>query len=194
MGIQNWNGLQSNSYNSSRQYHPNFPWSDPNKSSLPSRPNYPPEYSQQEQQPPQTESPSDLENLLKAYIAKNDATLRNLGNQMGQLVNELRNRPQGALLCYIENPRIPSKENCKATLDPKVVEVKDGPIDKEEVQSRVQTLAPQNLNVENFDEVNPKIVNSDNLKPLLDVKTIPQKSCPVQAKVPPPSYLQRLKQ
>ncbi|XP_012461552.1 uncharacterized protein LOC105781573 [Gossypium raimondii] len=61
--------------------------------------------------PPQAKSSNSLEDLLKAYMEKNDAmiqiqvttiqsqvaTLKNLENQMGQLAIELRSRPQGAL-------------------------------------------------------------------------------------------------
>ncbi|KAA3453226.1 transcription factor MYB34 [Gossypium australe] len=59
------------------------------------------------------ESLNSLENLLKAYMVKNDVNLRNLENQVGQLANELSNRPQGVLLSYTENPRITRKEQCK---------------------------------------------------------------------------------
>ena len=57
-------------------------------------------FPQQVQKPTQTEPSNSLENLLKAYMAKNDAliqsqvaTLKNLENQMGQ--------PSS----YIEKPR-----------------------------------------------------------------------------------------
>ncbi|XP_062118694.1 uncharacterized protein LOC133832349 [Humulus lupulus] len=54
-------------------------------------------------------------------MAKNDAvihsqavSLRNIEIQMGQLANELRNRPQGILPSDTENPRRDGKEQCKA--------------------------------------------------------------------------------
>ncbi|XP_062107371.1 uncharacterized protein LOC133818486 [Humulus lupulus] len=54
-------------------------------------------------------------------MAKNDAviqsqvaSLRNLETQLGQLANELRNRPQGTLPSDTENPRKDGKEHCKA--------------------------------------------------------------------------------
>ncbi|XP_062113789.1 uncharacterized protein LOC133824824 [Humulus lupulus] len=63
---------------------------------------------------------SSLENMLKEYIVKNEAmiesqaaSLRNLENQVGQLANELRNRPRGTLPSDTENPRNGSKEHCK---------------------------------------------------------------------------------
>ncbi|XP_062100922.1 uncharacterized protein LOC133806851 [Humulus lupulus] len=54
-------------------------------------------------------------------MAKNDvviqsqaASLRNLEIQMGQLANELRNRPQGTLPSDTKTPRRDGKEQCKA--------------------------------------------------------------------------------
>ncbi|XP_062094356.1 uncharacterized protein LOC133800415 [Humulus lupulus] len=62
-----------------------------------------------------------LESMLKEYIVKNEAmiqsqaaSLRNLENQVGQLANELRNRPHGTLPSDTENPRSMGKEHCKA--------------------------------------------------------------------------------
>ncbi|KAA3483355.1 hypothetical protein EPI10_005536 [Gossypium australe] len=72
-------------------------------------------------------------NLPIAYIGKNDATLRNWENQVGQLATELQNRPQ----------------------EPNIVEVKDEPTDtqeKEEVQPNVETLVFQKLNSKNSNE------------------------------------------
>ncbi|KAA3482930.1 hypothetical protein EPI10_005138 [Gossypium australe] len=153
---------------------------------MPFRPNYPSEYSQQVQQPPPTESSSDFENLLNAYIVKNDTTLRNLENQIGQLTNEIPNKPQ---------------EHCKAvslpsgkTLEPKVVEVQDEPVvaqDKEEVQPSVETHVSQKQDSRNLDEVNSKPISSDYLTPLSGVEKFPQKSCLVKAKIPPLPYPQR---
>jgi len=58
------------------------------------------------QQPMQS---SSLERLLKQYIEKNEAVLQsqamsihNLKLQMGQIANELKSRPQGALPSSIE--------------------------------------------------------------------------------------------
>ncbi|KAA3461919.1 serine/threonine-protein kinase atg1-like [Gossypium australe] len=140
------------------QYHPNFPynnqWAGHRKSSMPSRPSHPLEYSQQVQQPPQTKSSSNLENLLKVYIAKNDMLiqskakmLNNLGNQVGQLANELRIKPQGVLPSNTKNLRSTGKEHCKVltlrsgkTLEPKVVEFEGKLVvtqNKEEIQPDV---------------------------------------------------------
>ncbi|XP_062085645.1 uncharacterized protein LOC133791745 [Humulus lupulus] len=127
MGNQNRNGPYSNSYNPSWRPHPNFSWSNqgagPSNPSMPPRPNFPPGYPPQapQQRPQQqTMQSSSLENMLKEYIVKNEAmiqsqaaSLRNLENQVGQLANELRNRPHGTLPSDIENPRSMGKEHCK---------------------------------------------------------------------------------
>ena len=66
--------------------------------------------------------------MLKEYIIKNEASrsqtealvqsqaafLRNLENQVGQLANELRNRPHGTLLSDTEKPKVVGNEHCKA--------------------------------------------------------------------------------
>ncbi|XP_062118728.1 uncharacterized protein LOC133832394 [Humulus lupulus] len=128
MGNQNRNGPYSNSYNPSWRQHPNFSWSNqgaaPSTPSMPPRPNFPPGYPPQapQQRPQQqTMQSSSLESMLKEYIVKNEAmiqsqaaSLRNLENQVGQLANELRNRPHGTLPSDTENPRSMGKEHCKA--------------------------------------------------------------------------------
>ncbi|XP_062080494.1 uncharacterized protein LOC133785259 [Humulus lupulus] len=128
MGNQNRNSPYSNSYNPSWRQHPNFSWSNqgvgPSNSSMPPKPNFSPGYPPQApQQRPQQQAmqSSSLENMLKEYIVKNEAmiqsqaaSLRNLENQVGQLANELRNRPHGTLPSDTENPRNGSKEHCKA--------------------------------------------------------------------------------
>ncbi|KAG8478888.1 hypothetical protein CXB51_028742 [Gossypium anomalum] len=102
-----------------------------------------PSFSQQVHNPVQAEPSNSLENLLKAYMAKNDAliqsqaaTLKNLENQMGQLATELKNRPKCALPSDTENPRNPRKEHCKAltlrsgkTVEPNTIEAEKEPAD-----------------------------------------------------------------
>ncbi|XP_062100331.1 uncharacterized protein LOC133806221 [Humulus lupulus] len=128
MGNQNRNGPYSNSYNPSWGQHPNFLWSNqgvgPINPSMPPRPNFPPGYppqAQQQRPQQQTMQSSSLKNMLKEYIVNNEAmiqsqavSLRNLENQVGQLSNELINRPHGTLPSDTENPRSMGKENCKA--------------------------------------------------------------------------------
>ncbi|XP_062104771.1 uncharacterized protein LOC133816126 [Humulus lupulus] len=128
MGNQNRNGPYSNPDIPSWRQHPNFSWSNqgagPSNLSMPQRSNFPPGYPPQApQQRPQKQAmqSSSLENMLKEYIVKNEAmiqsketSLRSLENQVGQLANELRNRPHGTLPSDIENPRNVGKEHCKA--------------------------------------------------------------------------------
>ncbi|XP_062118827.1 uncharacterized protein LOC133832506 [Humulus lupulus] len=128
MGNQNRNGPYSNSYNPSWRQHPNFSWSnqgvDPSNSSMPPSPNFSPGYSPQAPQQRlqrQIMQSISLENMLKEYIVKNEAiiqsqaaSLRNLENQVGQLANELRNRPHGTFQSDTKNPRIMGKEHYKA--------------------------------------------------------------------------------
>ncbi|KAL5564001.1 hypothetical protein UlMin_033748 [Ulmus minor] len=88
--------------------------------SAPQRPQFPPGF-QQQQKPQTSEFPSSMESLLKEYMAWNDAviqsqaaSLRNLENQVGQLANELKNRPPGTLPSNTESPKRDGKEHCKA--------------------------------------------------------------------------------
>ncbi|KAA3483811.1 Retrotransposon gag protein [Gossypium australe] len=85
----------------------------PSNTYLQPRSNQPLRFPQQVQKPPQVEPFNRLENLLMAYIAKNDATLRNLESQVGKLAIVLQNRPQGALSSDTENRRVSDKEHCK---------------------------------------------------------------------------------
>lgn len=78
------------------------------------------------------ESSSSLENLLKAYMAKNDVTLRNLENQMRQLANELTRIPLGAFPNDTVTPRSTGKEPCEVVtlrsgkmLKTRTVEIED---------------------------------------------------------------------
>ncbi|KAL5573835.1 hypothetical protein UlMin_023432 [Ulmus minor] len=116
----------SNTYNPGWRQHPNFSWSNQGagqgSNSAPQRPppQFPPGF-QQQQKPQTSEFPSSMESLLKEYMARNDAviqsqaaSLRNLENQVGQLANELKNRPPGTLPSKTESPKRDGKEHCKA--------------------------------------------------------------------------------
>ncbi|KAL5541145.1 hypothetical protein UlMin_044362 [Ulmus minor] len=114
----------SNTYNLGWRQHPNFSWSNQGagqgSNSAPQRPQFPPGF-QQQQKPQTSEFPSSMESLLKEYMARNDAviqsqaaSLRNLENQVGQLANELKNRPPGTLPSNTESPKRDGKEHCKA--------------------------------------------------------------------------------
>ncbi|KAM6580969.1 uncharacterized protein LOC115695250 [Cannabis sativa] len=132
VGNQNFNGNNnpySNSYNPAWKHHPNFSWGGQGASSSGAQAQgkqpFPPGFSQQPrpQQPhqPQCSPTSSLENLMRDYMAKNDAiiqsqaaSLRNLEIQLGQLANDLKNRLQGTLPSDTKNPRRDGKEHCKA--------------------------------------------------------------------------------
>ncbi|XP_062075995.1 uncharacterized protein LOC133780137 [Humulus lupulus] len=132
VGNQNFNcnnNLYSNSYNLAWRQHPNLSWGGQGASSsgapAQGKQSFPPGFSQQPraQQPHQSQGSqsSFLESLMRDYMAKNDAviqsqtaSLRNLEIQLGQLANDLKNRPQGSLPSDTENPRRDGKEHCKA--------------------------------------------------------------------------------
>ncbi|KAL5583639.1 hypothetical protein UlMin_016081 [Ulmus minor] len=114
----------SNTYNPGWMQHPNFSWSNQGagqgSNPAPQRPQFPPGF-QQQQKPQTSEFPSSMESLLNEYMARNDAviqsqaaSLRNLENQVGQLANELKNRPPGTLPSNTESPKRDGKEHCKA--------------------------------------------------------------------------------
>ncbi|XP_017609690.1 uncharacterized protein LOC108455664 [Gossypium arboreum] len=212
IGNQNQNrgrqGLQSNFYNPSWRNHPNLSWSNQgaggsNNYAQP-RPTQPPSFSQQVQKPVQAESSNSLENLLKAYMTKNDATLRNLENQVGQLATELRNRPQGVLPSDMKNPRNPGKEHCKAlTLrSGKMIELNIIEAEKEhaeaqdskEVQPSVEVPVPLELEPARPEKVTSERANSD--QPTIPlVAELPPKTnqlVPTPVYKPPLPYPQRL--
>ncbi|XP_060960806.1 uncharacterized protein LOC133031340 [Cannabis sativa] len=99
-------------------------------------------------------------------MAKNDTaiqsqatSMRTLENQVGQLANELRNRPQGTLPSDTENPRRDGKEHCKAVIlrSGKVLESNEEEAkDKNEptsIQSRVEkNVEPSNMAKEQPEE------------------------------------------
>ncbi|KAL5563687.1 hypothetical protein UlMin_033434 [Ulmus minor] len=114
----------SNTYNPGWRQHPNFSWSNQGagqgSNPAPQRPQFPPGF-QQQQKPQTSKFLSSMESFLKEYMARNDAviqsqtaSLRNLENQVGQLANELKNRPLGTLPSNTESPNRDGKEHCKA--------------------------------------------------------------------------------
>ncbi|XP_024018055.1 uncharacterized protein LOC112090603 [Morus notabilis] len=115
----------SNPHNRGMRQHPNLSWS--NQGAGTSQPNtyhrstYPPGYPPQQQRTQAVEQSSSLESLLKEFISRSeakiqshDAALWNLENQVGQIANSLKNRPQGSLPSNTEDPRRDGKEHCKA--------------------------------------------------------------------------------
>ncbi|GMN61914.1 hypothetical protein TIFTF001_030989 [Ficus carica] len=127
VGNFNRNNLYLVPYNQGLRQHPNFSWSNQGASSSGAnaynRPSHPPGFPSQQPRTQAMESSSSLENLIKEYIAKNDArvqshdaTLRSLKIQIGQIANALNVRPQGSLPSNIEDPTREGKEHCKAIL------------------------------------------------------------------------------
>ncbi|KAG8491357.1 hypothetical protein CXB51_014478 [Gossypium anomalum] len=201
-------GLQSKFYKPSWRNHPNLSWNNQgargsNNYAQP-RPTQWPSFSQQVQKSVQAESSNSLENLLKAYMAKNDATLRNLENQVGQLVIEFRNRPQGALPSDTKNLRNPGKEHCKAltlrsgkTVEPNIIEAEKEHAeaqDLEEVQPSVEVPVPLEPEPATPEKVTLEPANFDQPTNPLVVELLPKTNQPVPTSVykPPPPYPQRL--
>ncbi|XP_061345310.1 uncharacterized protein LOC133291129 [Gastrolobium bilobum] len=100
----------ANTYNPNWRQHPEFSWNaqgqNAGPSSVPTQPQYPPGFPQQDKPEP-VEPSSSIESLLKEYmsIIQNQsamiqslvASLRNLEIQMDQLASDLSNQPQGSL-------------------------------------------------------------------------------------------------
>ncbi|XP_023532393.1 uncharacterized protein LOC111794553 [Cucurbita pepo subsp. pepo] len=119
----------SNTYNPGWRNHPNFLWKGQGSSNqqMPHKANYPPGFGLQNQlaynsqqvntqgkgtSQAQYTSGTSIESLIQEYMAKNDvviqsqqASLRNLEVQVGQLATELRNRPLGKLPANTETPK-----------------------------------------------------------------------------------------
>ncbi|XP_017647762.1 uncharacterized protein LOC108487939 [Gossypium arboreum] len=120
-------------------------------------------------------------------MAKNDATLRNLENQVGQLATELRNYPQGALPSDTKNLRNPGKEHCKALtlrsrkmVEPNIIEAEKEHAeaqDSEEVQPSVGVPIPL--------ELEPVIPEKRRLGEFETVALIKECSENLQDKLPP---------
>ena len=137
-------------------------------------------------------------------MVKNDATLRNLENQVGQLATELRNWPQGALPSDTKNPKNFGREHCKAltlksgkTVEPNTVEVEKELADAqdlEEVQRSVEIPVSPEPGFAKLDKVTSGLANSNQLTMLLDAELLPKTNQPELVPVikPPPPYPQRL--
>ena len=128
----------SNTYNPGWRNHPNFLWKGQGSSNqqMPHKANYPPGFGLQNQlaynsqqvntqgkgtSQAQYTSGTSIESLIQEYMAKNDvviqsqqASLRNLEVQVGQLATELRNRPLGKLPANTETPKREGKEQYQA--------------------------------------------------------------------------------
>ncbi|XP_022158598.1 uncharacterized protein LOC111025053 [Momordica charantia] len=131
--LNNRNTSYSNTYNPRLRNHPNFGWSGnqgghntgiSNAPTFQQKVSYPPGFAYQGQMVEHNQSKgsiTSLENIMKQYMANNDATvqsqaasLRNLELQVGQLAMDLKSRPVGALPSDTEVPKRDSKEQCNA--------------------------------------------------------------------------------
>ncbi|XP_062075741.1 uncharacterized protein LOC133779856 [Humulus lupulus] len=200
MGNQNKNDPYSNSYNPSWRQHPNFSWSNqgvgPSTSSMPPRPTFPSDYPPQapRERPQQAVQSNSLENMLKEYIVKNEAmiqsqatSLRNLETQVGQLANELRNRPQGALPSDTKNSRNVGNEHCKA------VTLRSGKGLENSKKSAGHKGEPSSI--QNNEKVSENAENSRKLASAQNAAASePSQSSPEIQKLPFPQRFQKQKQ
>jgi len=109
----NRNNPYSNTYNPGWRNHPNFSWSQNQKVQQPSGFQQPPGFqTRQEQRAPMQAKPS-LEDVMTKFIStveqkfsNQEASIRNLEAQIGQLANLMADRAQGSLPSNTEkNPR-----------------------------------------------------------------------------------------
>ncbi|KAL5545591.1 hypothetical protein UlMin_005278 [Ulmus minor] len=193
----------SNTYNPGWRQHPNFSWSNQGarqgSNFEPQRPQFPPGF-QQQQKPQTSEFSSSMESLLKEYMARNDAviqsqaaSLRNLENQVGQLANELKNRPPGTLPSNTESPKRDGKEHCKAiTLrGGKTLEAPE--INEKNPKELVSRQEEENNEQGNVEKEGKEAENSgeNSEKSGANAAAMPQQND--QQKRPPPPFPQRFK-
>src|SRR5262249_54549399 len=102
------NNPYSNTYNPGWRNHPNFSWSNQQNPRPP-----PPGYNQTHPQQPQQQQKPSLEELMSKFISTSearfqnqDASIKNLETQVGQLAKMMSERAQGTLPSNTEpNPR-----------------------------------------------------------------------------------------
>ncbi|CAN0898822.1 Retrovirus-related Pol polyprotein from transposon 17.6 [Linum grandiflorum] len=142
-------GAYSNTYNPGWRNHPNFSWSNNNQNV-----NRPPPGFEQERKPSNDDTMAAMSRRMDDFIKSQDqmnknlqASIHNVERQMGQLSNQLSNRPAGALPSHTEvNPR--DAKLCAITLrsgkelvDPPTKEKVD--TDKPLVESQPTPPQPQ---------------------------------------------------
>ncbi|KAL5570855.1 hypothetical protein UlMin_020452 [Ulmus minor] len=126
-------------------------------------------------------------------MARNDtviqsqaASLRNLENQVGQLANELKNRPPGTLPSNTESPKRDGKEHCK------VITLRGGKIiEAPEIKEKNQKDHVTRQEEENKEQGNVQEESREAEKSRENVAAIPQKN--LQQNRPPPPFPQRFK-
>ncbi|KAL5538669.1 hypothetical protein UlMin_044627 [Ulmus minor] len=190
----------SNTYNPGWRQHLNFSWSNQGagqgSNSAPQRPQFPPGF-QQQQKPQTSEFPSSMESLLKEYMARNDAviqsqaaSLRNLENQVGQLANELKNRPPGTLPSNTENPKRDGKEHCKAITLRGGKNLEAPEVKEKNQKDSASRQEEENNEQGNFEEDSREAEKSGE-KSGANAAALPQQND--QQKRPPPPFPQRFK-
>ncbi|MCQ7416373.1 retropepsin-like domain-containing protein, partial [Salmonella enterica] len=218
VGNQNaqWNNPHSNTYNPGWRNHPNFAWgsqgSNSNTQQAQQKMNGPLGFGQQNQQANaqyqntmnQHIPGTSLESLFKEYMAKTDATiqtqqatLRNLEVQMGQIASELKARPHGKLPSDTENSKRERKEQVQA------VELRSGRTLVEKKEPTQPKKVGQQVDVQNDSEKSAekpseKVAENEEIEEIPRAAPVaPPKSIPTPSptfKPPPPPFPQRLKQ
>ncbi|KAL5578338.1 hypothetical protein UlMin_020037 [Ulmus minor] len=127
-----------------------------------------------------------------AVIQSQAASLRNLENQVGQLANELKNRPPGTLPSNTESPKRDGKEHCKAitlrggkTLEAPEIKEKN----QKELVSRQQKENNEQGNFEEESKEAEKSRENSGEKSGANATAMPQQN--FQQKRPPPPFPQR---
>ncbi|XP_062080885.1 uncharacterized protein LOC133785683 [Humulus lupulus] len=157
---------------------------------------YPPGFSQQPRAPqpqhPQGSQSNSLESIMRDYMAKNDAviqsqasSLRNLEMQLGQLANDLKNRPQGSLPSDTENPRRDGKEHCKA------INLRSGKILENAEEKTKGSREPTSIQTEGESSKKPasEATETGPIDTASGQQSVPVKSLPK----PPPPFPQRFR-
>ncbi|KAL5549092.1 hypothetical protein UlMin_004323 [Ulmus minor] len=128
-----------------------------------------------------------------AVIQSHAASLRNLENQVGQLANELKNRPPGTLPSNTESPKRDGKEHCKAitlrggkTLEAPKINEKN----PKELVSRQEEENNEQGNVEK-ESREAKNSGENSEKSGANAAAMPHQN--LQQTIPPPPFPQRFK-
>ncbi|XP_061336907.1 uncharacterized protein LOC133283987 [Gastrolobium bilobum] len=209
VGNYNRNNQYSNSYNQGWGNNNNLPYSQgqqqgSNYAPAQQMPRPPFQQQQPQQQYQQTRQQSDnsssLENMLKDFMARNDATIqsqsasiKNLENQVGQLVDAMRSRPVGTLPSNTENPRREGKEQITAIAlrSGKAVEEPEHIKDYHKMKESEGQNEGEQVAVE--EEIGEQQVDKQTKSPAQKAAAREQHSQPAdKASRPPPSFPQRL--
>ncbi|KAL5572912.1 hypothetical protein UlMin_022509 [Ulmus minor] len=128
-----------------------------------------------------------------AVIQSQAASLRNLENQVGQLANELKNRPPGTLPSNTESPKRDGKEHCKAITLRGGKTLEAPKINEKNPKELVSRQEEENNEKGNVEKESREAENSgeNSEKSGANVAAMPQQND--QQKRPPPPFPQRFK-